>query len=255
MLQDFTDGISGFIKALKQISTFKLWPYLFLSGFISLAIGGSIFWSSYSFASTAGAWIASFYRWKFASGIVSTMASWASGLAIVVGGFMLFKYVMLIVLSPIMSVVSARVETKITGKANDSSFSLSQVINDLLRGIRITLRNLSREMILMLILFVLSFVPTFGIVTAPLMFLIQVYYVGFGNMDYFMERHFDVRGASSFVSRHKGLAIANGMLFTGLLFVPVIGLFLAPMLATVSATTMSLERIPDLHLNEGPDYV
>lgn len=255
MIKDFTDGVSAFIKAIGQISKFKLWPYVLLSGMISLAIGGSLFYSSYTFASTAGGWISSFYKWDFASGVIQTMANWISGFAIIAGGFMIFKYVILIVLSPIMSLVSDKVESQILGKRDKTSFSIGQIIKDLLRGLSISLRNLSKELLIMFVLFILSLVPGFGIVTAPLLFLTQVYYVGFGNMDYCMERHFNVKGASTFVKQHRGLAIANGMLFTGLLFIPILGLFLAPILATISSTVTVLDRLPRLDTDPQIDFV
>ena len=72
---------------------------------------------------------------------------------------------------------------------------------------------------------------------------IECYYYGFSMMDYSCERSKLSPAASiSFISRHKGLAIGNGLIFYLMHGVIIIGWILAPAYAVVAAT-LSLHRI------------
>ena len=75
-----------------------------------------------------------------------------------------------------------------------------------------------------------------------LIFLVQAYYAGFGNIDFFIERRFGIRESRRFVSKNKGIAIGNGAVFLTLFLVPILGAFFAPTICTISSTLSSLER-------------
>ena len=111
------------------------------------------------------------------------------------------------------------------------------------RGLRISLRNIFREIFYTVILLILGFIPLIGLVNSVLILAVQAYFAGFGNMDYTLERYFGVRESNDFVKRHKGLAVGNGTIFLLLLAVPVIGLFMAPALATVAGTIETIEKL------------
>ena len=85
-------------------------------------------------------------------------------------------------------------------------------------------------------LLLLKFIPVVNIFSTALLFLLQAYYAGFGNMDYTLERHFKYRESINFVGKHKGIAIGNGIIFMLFLFIPVIGVILVlPMSVTASS--------------------
>ena len=71
--------------------------------------------------------------------------------------------------------------------------------------------------------------------------LIQAYYAGFGNLDYFMDRHYSVKDSIAFVNRNKGVALGNGLGFLALLAIPIIGVFLAPTLGVAAATLSGID--------------
>lgn len=106
-----------------------------------------------------------------------------------------------------------------------------------------SLRNLTREILWTLGLLIVGFIPIVGMISGPAILLVQAYFAGFGNMDYTLERHFGVRDSASFVKDYRGLAIANGGVFMVLLMVPVLGLFVAPSLATVAGALETVERL------------
>ncbi|MDB4335197.1 EI24 domain-containing protein, partial [bacterium] len=150
-------------------------------------------------------------------------------------------YIVLILMSPIFAILSEKVETILTGK--DYPFSLSQFLKDIQRGVLLALRNLGVELMLTVVLFVLSFIPVVGWLSTLALFFISSYFYGFSYIDYSLERKkMDLKQSVKFVRMNKGLAIGNGMVFSLLLLIPVIGIFLAGFasIVAVTAATMSV---------------
>ena len=141
-----------------------------------------------------------------------------------------------------MSPVSEKIEQHFLGKEHlpqrNTTFS-----QQLWRGIRINLRNLTKEILLTIPILLIGFIPVIGIFSTVLLFLIQSYYAGFGNMDYTLERHFNYKDSIIFVSKHKGLAVGNGIVFMLLLLIPLIGFILVLPLSVVSATKITINEL------------
>jgi CysZ protein len=95
-----------------------------------------------------------------------------------------------------------------------------------------------------------------NIFSTVLLFLLQAYYAGFGNMDYTLERHFKYRESIQFVRKYRGIAIGNGIVFILFLFIPVIGVILVlPMSVTASSlNTVELLKEDNL-LNQSKPVV
>ena len=107
----------------------------------------------------------------------------------------------------------------------------------------LNLGNLFRELSYTLLLLLLGLIPLFAPFTALAILGVQAYYAGFGNLDYTLEKFYDSREARRFAQRYRYLAIGNGLVFLGLLALPIAGLFLAPALSTVAATLATLKRV------------
>ena len=244
MIRDINDTIQAYLQAFTLASRYKLYPYLLLSGLLSLTIGGIIFSIAYFSADTIGNWLESIYPWEWGSGAVDTLTSWLSGILILVIGFFVYKYIILIVVAPIMSPLSEKLEEGLRGDSDGVNFSFSRMLSEMIRGVRIGLRNILRELFYTVLLLLLGFIPGLAVITTPGIYAVQSYYLGFGNMDYFLERHYGVRGSVRFVRKHKGIALANGAIFFLLLLIPIAGLFLAPFLSTIAATKVCFTRLP-----------
>jgi CysZ protein len=78
-----------------------------------------------------------------------------------------------------------------------------------------------------------------------MIFLVQAYYAGFGNMDYTLERHYGYKESIQFVKRNRGLAIGNGVLFIAMLIIPIIGVILVLPLSVAASTTETIRLIQE----------
>jgi len=245
MFRDFSDGINAYWKIFPLINKFHLKRYFLLSGLISLLIGSLLFAAVYFFYDEFGSWLQSFYKWDIGRSFIEKASNWIAGGLITIIGLLSYKYIIMIVLSPIQSIISSRVESGLNGYETDEKMTVGSFFKDIYRGIGITVRNLSKELFFTLVLLLLSLFPPVAVVTGPAILLVQAYYAGFGNMDYYMERHFNMKDSASFVSRYKGLAVANGGIFLLLLFIPIIGFVIAPTFATIASSVEVHKRLAD----------
>jgi CysZ protein len=153
-------------------------------------------------------------------------------------------YIILILLSPLLAYISEKTEKIIN--QTDYPFSWPQLFKDMIRGIIIAIRNFAFEMIAIVVLFFLSFVPLVGLLSAPLLFIVSSYFYGFSFLDYTAERRkLKLKDSIFFIKRNKGLAITNGSLFAGALLIPLVGVSLSGFMAiisTVAATISILEK-------------
>ncbi len=216
----------------------KLWRWIIVPGIIYMLLFGV---SMYFFSQSANHvvdYLLSFIKTKLET-------TWLSFLATILGiilwmilmifYFSLFKYVWLILGSPIFAYLSEKTESILEGKAY--SVNMQQMMKDIVRGIRIALRNMLWQTVYTVAIMLLSLIPILGWATPVLAVLIECYYYGFSMLDYSCERHkLSAAESIDFIGRHKGLAIGNGMVFY--LFHPllIIGWILAPAYAVVAAT-------------------
>ena len=65
-------------------------------------------------------------------------------------------------------------------------------------------------------------------------------------MDYTLERHgYTPKEGTQFLRRNALFAVANGGIFVGILIIPIVGIFLAPLISAVSITLGTLSRIEE----------
>lgn len=187
-------------------------------------------------------------------------------------------YIVVIILSPIIALLSERIEQILTG--NKYKFSFKQLVNDIRRGIQIAMRNIFWEyFFIVIILGIASFFNSTikDILIFSLPIAIGFYFYGFAFIDYINERRrLNIQQSVYFVSKHRGLAISIGsiysifflsffyvfrsfatlpsdtstQLFWGtILVITFLLAALAPILAITSAT-LSMHEIVDLNKND-----
>jgi CysZ protein len=149
--------------------------------------------------------------------------------------FSLFKFLFLIIGSPVFAYLSEKTESIMEGK--EFPFSWRQLMKDIWRAIKIALRNLLWQTVYVVSILILSFIPLFGWVAPLVALLVECYYFGFSMLDYSSERNkLSAAQSIDFIGRHKGLAIGNGLVFYLMHLVPVAGWLFAPSYAVIAAT-------------------
>lgn len=250
MIKNIFKSIKAYTQSLGLISKLKLWSYFFIPIAISIITATIIGFMAYGLSDNVGYYIARLWRWDWGFSTFNTISSVIGGFAIIVIGLVLYKHIIMAFSAPFMSPVSEKIEAHLSGVPSseihhhrDTTFS-----NQLWRGIRINIRNLGKELLFTIPLLVLSFIPVLNIVTTILLFLIQAYYAGFGNMDYTLERHYNYSDSLGFVKQNKGLALGNGIIFMLFLMIPVIGVILVLPFSVTAASIGTVNRINDKNL-------
>lgn len=241
MLTGAVDGILSYLRALGVMGKFGLMRYFILSGIGGLIIGAIAGYLVYWGYDDIGNWIANLWPWEWGKNVVGYITDTLSVLGMILLFFFIYKYLIFILLAPLLSFVSQKVERKLTGDIHPSGMSWA---SEILRGLILTLRNILREILLTLVLLILSIIlPWLAWLTAPMIFVVQAYYAGFGNMDYTLERYTSTSESIDFVKKHRGFAAGNGAIFLLLISIPVLGMFLAPFLGAVGASMGTLKRL------------
>ncbi len=242
MIKNILSGIQAYFGSLSLISKLNLWKYFAVPMLISLITAIAIFTSAYGLSDNVGRFISKIWVWDWGKDAFTTISTVIGGLVIIVIGLILFKHIIMALSAPFMSPVSEKIEAHLTGKPphshRDTSFS-----QQLWRGIRINGRNLIMELLISIPLLLLKFIPVVNILSSILLFTVQAYYAGFGNMDYTLERHFKYDESTVFVRKNRGLAIGNGTVFILLLLIPFIGVILVLPLSVTAATTKTVEAL------------
>jgi len=156
--------------------------------------------------------------------------------------YLFYKTLILVILSPFLSYISEKTESIITNKKFD--FTLKDNLFFIKRGIRVTLQSFLREFFFTAIILLLFFIPPFTPFIPLLIFLVQSYYIGFAFVDYTLERH-NYEIGTKVIRKNPSFFLINGGLFTLILFIPIVGIFIAPLVTVVAATSGTLELLEE----------
>ncbi|MBL85341.1 MAG: coproporphyrinogen III oxidase [Winogradskyella sp.] len=244
MIQDIFRGLQVYTGAYGLISKLKLWKYFVIPVIISVVVFAMIFVSAYGLSDNLGEWMAGIWIWETGKATFTAISTFIGGIVIFAIGLILYKHIIMALSSPFMSPVSEKIEAYFTGKPAKNYVS-TNFSKQLVRGIRIGLRNLSKELLYTLPILILKLIPVVNIFSTVLLFLVQAYYAGFANMDYTLERHFKYKESVAFIRQHRGLAIGNGIGFLLLLLIPVVGVILVLPLSVTSASVIAVDLLFD----------
>jgi len=243
LLKEIIIAFQAYGQAHRFIKKHQLWKWILIPGILYCIL---FMVSMYYFGHTSNLFIewlslkTGLKTWldKIDSGWLSfffAFSNLALWLVMMLFYFSLFKYIFLIVGSPLFAYLSEKTEAIINGRKYP--FSFAQLTKDIIRGIRIAGRNALWQSVYSIALLFASIVPVAGMIIPIVSMFLESYYYGFSMLDYSMERHQKSPGESIFyISQHKGLAIGNGVVFYFMHWVPLLGWVLAPSYAVVAAT-------------------
>ena len=245
MLSNIFKGIQAYTGTFGLISKLGLWKYFGIPILISVLTATTIGFLAYGLSDNIGAFIAKIWVWEWGKETFTTISEIIGGITVIAIGLIVYKHIIMALSAPFMSPVSEKIERHLLGVDpkekhihRNTSFQ-----EQLWRGIRINIRNLMWELLLTIPILLISFIPLIGFLSPVLLFLVQAYYAGFGNMDYTLERHFKYRESINFVGKNKGIAIGNGIVFMLFLLIPVIGIILVLPLSVTAASTKTVELL------------
>jgi CysZ protein len=248
MIKNILNGIQAYSGALALISKLKLWKYFFIPIVISVITAAVIGLSAYGLSDNIGNFIARIWPWEFGKETFTSISTFIGAIAVLAIGLILYKHIIMALSAPFMSPVSEKIEAYLTGveKHHHRNTTFQE---QLWRGIRINMRNLAKELLITLPILLLNFIPLIGnIASTILLFSVQSYYAGFGNMDYTLERHFKYRESIQFVRKNRGIAIGNGIVFILFLLTPIVGVILVLPLSVTAASLKTVNLLKEENL-------
>jgi CysZ protein len=243
MLKEIIIAVQAWLQAHRFIVKHRLWKWIFIPGIIYAALftlGIWLFWRSsgyfiqYSLAHTGiKEWLEGLNNAGYV--FIFLVIQIAVQIILFYFYFSLFKYLFLIIGSPVFAYLSEKTQSIIDGK--NYPFSFKQFSKDVIRGIKLASRNALWQTVYSVCILLLAFIPVFGLATAVLAFFVECYYLGFSMLDYSCERNkLSAQQSIVFIGRHKGLAIGNGIIFYSMHAMPFLGWVLAPGYAVIAAT-------------------
>ncbi len=239
MIKNILSAIRAYVGSFRLLSQLKLWKYFAIPIIISLITATIIGFTAYGLSDNIGTFLAKIWIWDWGKEAFTTFTSVIGAIFVLVIGLILYKHIVLALSAPFMSAVSEKIEIHINGDLKHQHRKTT-FQEQLWRGIRINIRNLGKELLITIPILLLKFIPVVNIFSTILLFLVQAYYAGFGNMDYTLERHFNYKDSISFVSKNKGTSIGNGIVFMLCLLIPVLGIIIVLPLSVTAASVKTV---------------
>jgi CysZ protein len=133
----------------------------------------------------------------------------------------LIKYLMLILLAPLLAYLSEKTEELYTGKSYP--FKLGLFIKNILRGTLVAIKNIFLEILITIVFGLLTFVPIIGLSSPLLTFMAESYFFGYSMIDYYCERRqMSISQGTRFINQHFSFTLINGLIFNLFLLLPSI---------------------------------
>jgi CysZ protein len=251
------NGFSGFFSAFRFCFRHGMWWMFLVPGVLWVGLFFGLFHATEALTAAASVQVAEWLELPVAQ---TTADDWWEGVKAAINGarevvvrwilriaiaYLLFvanKYIVLVVLSPLLAYASERAEEILTGRV--FPFSWRQLMKDAVRGALLAMRNGVLELSFSVVLWLLTlFLPFISPISFVLLFLVSAYFYGFSMFDYVFERRrMRIGETAQAVNSQLGAVMANGMCFSLLMKIPLIGLMLAPVMASVGAAITTTKK-------------
>lgn len=214
-------------------------PWMWASAIANLILFTLTLYLTWRYAADLMAWMSELSGWEQAE------SGWRYGLQVVLLFLFrvllvliclkVYRYLVLTVMAPVLAYLSEEIQEKETGYHKPFSWSL--LWHDSRRGIAVALINFIMEMGFTIVIVLAGWlVPILAPFVPPVLFLAESYFFGFSMLYYRNEfLGLSIRESRRSINRHWGLAMGNGLMFNLMLFVPVIGVLIAPVLSLTAA--------------------
>ncbi|MBR9998411.1 MAG: EI24 domain-containing protein [Cyclobacteriaceae bacterium] len=238
--QIFT-GMNSYVSAFRILDKHNLWSILILPMILSLMIAIVVVLLAWVTSDDIVLYVTGRYSFYDYDTNIGNMIELF--ISILIRGLILFfylkiyRYLVLIVLSPVFVRISEILHKNIDGA--DLAMNFRTYCFCSFRGIRVAVRNFILELLMTAGLFLLTLIILWILPVIPaVILLVESYFFGMVMMDYAYE----MDGLSAIQSRviirkNAGIALGNGLIFNIIILLPLIGVILGPILALVAART------------------
>ncbi len=242
MLKELIISIRAFYRAHQFIMQHRMWRWMILPGIIYafLFVIGITYFSQTS--SLFIEWIilkTGLKSWvdSIGSDLIGffiTMGSFWLWFTLLLFYFALFKFIFLLLFAPVFSYQHLRIAA--IQKNEIFIFKWGEYIMLVIRAIKLNLTNMLWQTVYLIPIVIVCTIPIIGWFTPILTILMECYYFGYAMLDYGLATENKSRvSATTYVSNHKGLPIANGIVFYIMHLIPVVGWMTAPFYALIAA--------------------
>ena len=235
--KEFGIGVSHYAIAFKFINQNRLWSWLVIPCLLNLL----------AFV------VVGYFSWIYTGDLLDYLliqigiegdSWWRAGLQVLISFIVrliivmlylkLFRYIVLIFFAPMLAFISDKIQEISTGRKKP--FTANQFIKDVVRGVMLAVKNLTLEIIVTMCILLFSFVAPILAVAAPfLIYAVESYYFGFAMLDYRNEfMLLSGKESRQLINKHRGLVLGIGAMFNLMLFIPFLGVLLAPVLSVVA---------------------
>ena len=252
-MRDFGIGIRGFTRAFGFALRNGLWWMYLVPVLLWLAFAGGILWVSTEAVDLVSGWVSGFWdisvqqsdrtglegAWDDAVGFLTSTRDVVVVVAVKLALWFLFgmvgKYLVLILLSPLLAYASERTEEIITGQSFPFRFGL--FIKEVGRGVLMALRNGSFELLINAAIWTFTlFIAPFAPISVVVLWFVSSWFYGFSMFDYVFERkRMGIHASARAAQDRRGIVLANGVLFNLLMNPPKLYWLLGPLVPLMSA--------------------
>ncbi len=259
--KDLITGLGMCFYSVEFIFKNRLWPYFLYS---ALVAGVCIWLGFYVSQDALDHQIPDAARGDVLS-LTWEVGKWFARLVLLIMLLKLNKYIVLVLLPPVLAKASERTEYLIAG--TKYKFNLRQFLNDIKRSLKIAGTNFLWEAgLLLLFMFIALIFGSLKPLYPYYSFVIGFYFYGFSMLDYSLERRrLSMEESKRFIRHHMGLAVAIGLVYSALFLLHLdfgwftdhptlknldvnIGVIFAPVICVVAATRSVHKRV-DLSTN------
>lgn len=263
--KDLGLGVKSCIKAFKFVFDHGFWPYFVATG----VVAGILIWVGLLNSDGVMNYHVSSSARESLPELTLEVAIWLLKLLMLLMTLSLNKYIILLILPPLLGRASERTERLLTG--NTYKFIWPRFLEDMRRSVRITINNFLWEAGLILVgMIILLVIGAPEIVGNIYVFVAGLYFYGFSMMDYTLERmRMSADDSKKFIRKHAGLAVGVGLFYSSLITFVMLdfgwfveagdgilhdlkiyfGVIFAPIICVVAAT-MGVHQLVDLNTNQ-----
>lgn len=257
MIKEFFKSLKLVFASLSYMQQHKLMRVYWLVFLIIIAVFALGIYSANPIGNMVANWVdglitnANMSEWlTVAIKNVSWFISWILTLTFV---FLFSGNVVLVILSPIFSLLAEKTMAIETGKV--IPFSFSRFAWSIFRGIAISLRNMLMQVVVTVPLLLLALIPMAGLVVPIFIFIVSAYFMGFSMADYTFDVYgFGYRQSLQFVRRRRVMLCGIGCLYAFAIKIPFFGIYaailIAPMCVVAAGRIAEIQEIkPSLEIN------